>query len=515
MSVGKHHVLAVIELGTTSIRMVVGEASANKQIRKLDELAQAVALGSETLATGRIGRDATERCVQAIRSFREVLTEYGVETRHVRVVATSAVREASNSDRFCDRILVATGFEVEMLDQAEVSRLTYRAIQPQLRKQPFFRGSDVMVVEVGGGSTETLMFRKGKVSTSHLYRLGALRLRAQVEDQEVPSERRLGVMRAEMTQLVAQVHFNLKPLTSPQMVWLGSEARFALTVLEGAPDDSGLHELRLPALKRFMRKVVAQSVDELVKAYRLTYTEAETLGPALLIAVTLAEVLKLDRLHVGKVSLRTGILIEMATGEGWTAEYRQQVINSALAIARKYGVDLRHARHVDAYGSQIIKVLREQYAITPRDEVIFHVAALLHEVGQTINTASHHKHSQYMINNIDIFGLGRHDITLAALVARYHRRAMPKPSHIDYMALNHGDRITVSKLAAILRVANALDRLRSARPLKLAMGLSEKGFLIELVGDLDLNLLKQRVADQSQLFMDIFGKEIALQAKEK
>ncbi len=510
-----HPPMAVIELGTTSIRMVVGEVSAAGSVHRLDELEHSVSLGSDTLATGSIRQETTERCVVAMRRFREVLAEYGVEERHVRVVATSAVREADNSERFRDRLLVASGFEIEILDEAEVSRLTYRAVQPQLQKQPFFRKSDVLVVEVGGGSTETLLFRKGRVLTSHLYRLGALRLRALVQAEDTPADQHMALMRAEMGEILAQMSGNLGTPNSLQMVLLGSDARFARKAIEGSSDRLALCEVRMSALSKLTRKIVDQTVDDLVREYRLTYTDAETLGPSLLIATTLAESLKLKHVHVADVSLRTGILIEMATGEQWTAGYRRQVINSAKTLARKHGVDMRHANHVASVGLQILECLRSRFTITAREEVIFHVAALLHEVGNAINTASHHKHSRYIILNSDIFGLGRRDIAVAALIARYHRSAQPKPSHSDYMAMDHVSRIAVTKLAAVLRLANSLDRLHTKRPLKFDMRLQEKRFIIEFSESLDLTLLWRRVRDRSGLFEDIFGKTVVLQRREK
>jgi len=515
MTARKPRLLAVIELGTTSIRMVVGQASGTRRVETIDALEQAVSLGRDTLTRGVIGRETTERCVNALCGFRRVFEEYGVGERDVRVVATSAVREAANRDSFLDRVLVATGLNVEVIDQAEVNRLTYRAVQPQLRAQPFFRKSDVLVVEVGGGSTETLLFRKGKVSAAHLYRLGALRLRTLFEDENAPRQRLESLMRAEITQTLAQMHHNLGPLFSPQMVLLGSEARFACSALSPGGRPGSPCELTVPAFRKFVRRIIGKTVDQVAREYSLSYTEAETLGPSLFICTALAEELKLKRVLVGEATLRTGILAEMTTGERWTAEFRRQVINSAMAIARRYDVDLRHARHVAAYGRQIIDALRDRYDLSERDEVIFHVAALLHEVGQAINASGHHKHSRYLILNSDIFGLGRRDITLAALVARYHRRAAPRPSHADYMELGRADRITVSKLSAIMRVANALDRLHSPRPLKLKMRLEGKRFVMEALTDSDLSLLQRRVQERSQLFTSIFGKEVLLRSKGK
>ncbi len=514
MTTRRPKLLAVIELGTTSIRMVVGQASRGG-IQILDELDHAVSLGRDTQDSRAIGPATTERCVSALRSFRHVLGEYGIEDNNVRAVATSAVREAVNRDTFLDRILVATGFQVNVLDQAEVSRLTYRAVRPQLKAESFFRKSDVLVVEVGGGSTETLLFKKGKVSAAHLYRLGALRLRALLDDQETLRERSSALLRAEMLQTLSRIRQSLMPAAALRLVLLGSDARLACARLCPKREPHSLCNLSVSSLAKFAKATIGKSVDEVAKEYGLTYTEAETLGPSLAIFVELAKALKLKNVLVGEATLRSGILSEMSTGERWTAEFRRQVISSARAIARKYDVDPRHARHVAAYGQQIIDALRQRYAIRERDEVIFQVAALLHEVGQAINSASHHKHSQYLILNSDIFGLGRRDIALAAMVARYHRRAAPKPSHMDYMALDRGDRITVSKLAAVLRVANALDRLRSPRALTLNMQLDEKRLVIEVAGELDLSLLQARVKGRAKLFSDIFGKEILLRAKRK
>lgn len=505
--------LAVIELGTTSMRMVVGQTARAGHVHILDELEHSVSLGRETLTKGSIGPEVTERCVEALRSFRQIIEEYQVRERDIRVVATSAVREARNRNTFTDRILVATGLEVEVIDQAEVSRLTYRAVQPKLRNEPYFKKSDVMVVEVGGGSTETIVFRKGKVSGAHLYRLGSLRLRTIQEDQDVPLSRIEQMMKSEVVQTLTQVRQTVMPMAAPQMVFLGSEARFACTILCKKNPPGTLCVIGRKKLKKFMRTVISKTVDEVAKEYNLTYTEAETLGPALFICVNMAETMKLKNVLVGEATLRTGILSEIATGEKWTREFRKQVISSALTIRRKYGVDLRHAQNVANYGLQMLSVLRERYEFSERDEMIFHVAALLHDIGQYINAASHHKHSRYLILNSDVFGLGQRDITIAALVARYHRRAAPRPSHSDYMSLDRVGRITVSKLAAILRVANALDLLRSRRSLHLEMSMERNRFIIGTPPDQDVSPVQQRVRDRSYLFSSVFGKEIQLRSK--
>jgi len=183
--------VAVVELGTTSIRMVVAQLHRNTKFKVLDSLQQSVSLGRDTFTRGRIEIATMEDCVKALRRFKRTMAEYGVTApEQVRAIATSAVREAENRDVFLDRILIATGIAVQVIDQAEVSRITYHAVRPILTREPRLRNADLLVVEVGGGSTEALAFRGGRVESSHVYRMGSLRLASAMADYAETRPRR-------------------------------------------------------------------------------------------------------------------------------------------------------------------------------------------------------------------------------------------------------------------------------------------------------------------------------------
>src|SRR5262245_54734880 len=163
---------AVIDIGTTSIRMAIAEIDNMGGVRKLESLSQAVSLGKDTFTQGSIAKSTIEECVRVLKSYRRILEEYQVNTPdQIRVVATSAVREARNRLAFLDRVFIATGLDVQPLDEAEVSRITYLGIQPFLQSEPTLTSSRAMVVEVGGGSTELLLVRNATVVFAHTYRL--------------------------------------------------------------------------------------------------------------------------------------------------------------------------------------------------------------------------------------------------------------------------------------------------------------------------------------------------------
>ncbi|MCA9111904.1 MAG: exopolyphosphatase, partial [Planctomycetaceae bacterium] len=170
--------VAVIDVGTSSIRMAVAEIDGQGGVRILETLSQGVSLGKDTFTKGEIARKTIEDCVRVLRRYAQTLEEYRISSSDdVRVVATSAVREASNRLAFLDRIYVATGFTVDAIDTTEVHRITYRSIQPQLREHEELLKSRVIISEVGGGSTELLLVESGEVAYAHSYRLGSLRLR--------------------------------------------------------------------------------------------------------------------------------------------------------------------------------------------------------------------------------------------------------------------------------------------------------------------------------------------------
>ena len=506
--------VAVVELGTTSIRMVVAEIGAHQPLRVLDSLQQPVALGKDTFTRGFIERPTIETCVNALRSFRRVLEEYGLhDEADIRAIATSAVREATNREAFVDRVYIGTGLAVRVIDQAEINRYTYLAVRPVLESERLLKTSDTLVIEVGGGSTEALMFRRGRVATAHMYRLGSLRLRRLLADSRVSSDRQQTVMHGHVNQTVDQILASIAPVRKPALLALGGDARFACGWINPGWDRKSLAQLSVAPLVRLTHDVLARSTDELVRQYEMTYPDAETAGPALLVYARLARALSLRHIHVCDASLRYGVLSEMASGGAWTEEFEQQIINSALTLGRRYEVEPDHARCVAGLCARIFAELQPEHRLDPRYGVLLHVAALLHESGQFISRSSHHKHSMYVILNSDLFGLGSEDILLTALVARYHRRAHPNPMHEYYADLDREDRIRVSKLAAILRVADALDTGHRQRMRDAAIRVVDGRLVIRARHPEDFTLERLQLREKGQLFEQVYGMQLVLESE--
>jgi exopolyphosphatase / guanosine-5'-triphosphate,3'-diphosphate pyrophosphatase len=504
--------VAVIDIGATSIRMAIAEIQ-NGNVRTLDTLVQSVDLGREAFQSRRLSRASIERSASIFKGYREVLQQYGITSpQDIRVVATTAVREAINRLAFADRIFVATGLNVNPLDEAEVNRITYMGVTPHLMAHPELADGKSIVVEVGGGNTEVLVVRSGNVLKSHSYRLGSLRMLLPLDALRTSVQRRRSILESQIRRTLEQISETVEADPAINLVALGGDVRFAAKKLVDW-DGESLVQVPTKKLVKFTEKILMLDQDAIVKQYGASFIEAETLGPALLVYTSLVQRFSLPHLYVCDTNLRDGLLHDIAAGgAGWTAEFRNQILRSAMALGRKFAFDETHARNVAEIARMLFLQLQTEHKLDSRHEVILFAAALLHEVGTIVNVRSNHKHALYIIRNSDLFGLSRGELLQVGLVARYHRRATPQPAHEGYRTLSQEDRVVVAKLASLLRLAIALDDTRTGRIREVACKFEGKQLIIHVPGVDDVSLEQIAMRENSGLFADVFGMPVMLRA---
>jgi exopolyphosphatase/guanosine-5'-triphosphate,3'-diphosphate pyrophosphatase len=451
-----------------------------------------------------------------LKSYRRLLLEYGISRPdQMRVIATSAVREAINRLAFLDRVYIATGMDIEPLDEAEVNRITYMGIQPQLQADPRLAGSKSVVVEVGGGSTEVLVVQSGNVLFSHTYRLGSLRLQEMLEKFDAPPVKQRAIMESQILRVVAQIREHVPNDGPLEMIAIGGDVRFAAANLIEDWDSTNLAYLSVDALNSFTRKILQMSDDETVQQYGISFQDAETIAPALLSYVLIARGFEQRDIAISDTNLRDGLLKDLAIRDVWTANFRSQIIRSAIGLGRRFDFDEKHARHVATLCRKLFAELQAEHQLEPRMELLLYLAALLHEIGMYINARSNHKHALYLIRNSELFGLSRKDVLLVALVTRYHRRSSPQPQHEGYSGLDRADRVAVSKLAAILRLAIALDDSRSQRISDIQCRVDNKRLIITVKGVEDVSVEQLALRQSGSLFEETYGYPVQIRAQRR
>jgi exopolyphosphatase / guanosine-5'-triphosphate,3'-diphosphate pyrophosphatase len=504
--------MAVIELGTSAIRMAIGETDGVSGVRLLEELVRGVSLGKDTFTGREIKRDTLLQCVAVLKSYRRKLEEYQCnDPKHIRVVATSAVREAANRIAFLDRMYTSTGFIVEPIDDAEIARLTYLGIRPLLEREPELRDALTLLMEVGGGNTEVLLLRGRNIIHSQSYRLGSLRLQQLLKQYQATREQAIHIMNGQIDRAFENLSDVVPQHGQIELLALGGDVRFAAKVLQLDLADAAVVRVSLPKLQKLTRELSELTVEQIMRKHHLELSQAETLVPALLANVRMARILNTDHLLVTGYNLRDALLQGMLQPSDWSEDFLDQIIRSAEELARKFQLDLDHAQHVAELSRQIFRALRPEHQMDIRCETILYVGALLHEAGLFVNTPGYHKHSFYLIANSEIFGLNSLDHKLVALVARYHRRGNPKPTHEGFSQLDRDSRVILSRLASILRIAIALSHSRSQRIRQMDCVLEKNKLIIKAKGRTgDLSMEQLELRQNAGMFQDVFGLGVLL-----
>src|SRR5688572_21124404 len=324
--------IAVVDMGASAIRLVVAEAPAGQSPRILEEVSRGVLLGKDTFTHGRLGAATIEATLKAVEGFRRIMDTYGV--LRYRAVATSAVREAQNSDSFLDRVRLRTGLDVEVIDGSEENRLTYVAVREQLRDHPALDRDDALLVEVGGGSADISFLRKGQPVHSGTYPLGSIRMRQSLGSWQGSHEQGTRLLVRHIHNVVDDIRREMPLREARHVIALGGDVRFAAGEIVGDVPADGLPVFDRDAFIRFVDSLVGYDIEQLVEKYRLPQSEAETLVPALLAYRELLVETSADRVTVPEASLRDGLLLDLVRSDQpqGIEDLRKQVLSSAAAV---------------------------------------------------------------------------------------------------------------------------------------------------------------------------------------
>ena len=504
--------MSVIDVGASGIRMLLAELRADSEVRTLEQLERPLALGRETFRTGTLSASSIQKAVNILRQYRALMDTYHVT--HTRAVATSAVRAALNRDTFVDRIFLATGIELEVIEGAQETLLTFAAVQRTLGGHPELATGDALLFELGGGATEWALMRRGEVIASVTHDFGTVRMRELLRSGESDRRARTRLIQHNVRDMMNAIRRALPFQKISHLIAVGSEARFAARAL-AKPGAAGLAgaapeavtAVAVKDLRKLADQILTMTPDETAAAYAMPANEAESLAPALLAYAELIRLSQVEALLVARVSMRDGLILQMAQSiqGGSSVFFPEQTIAAALNLARKYQADEQHGLHTAAFARQIFEATRSQHRMGDREKLLLEVASIVHDIGGFVAARAHHRHAYYLLTHSEIFGLSGMDMEIVANVARYHRRGGPQSDHPAYAALPRSARVTVNRLSGILRVADALDKGHNQRIRNAKVSVAGEELRIEAEGAEELALERMALDQKAGLFEEVFG----------
>lgn len=503
-------IMAAIDVGATSIRMAVEQTRTDGSVERLDELIHPVSLGSDTFRLGHITPRTMRAVSQVLKNFSALLAQYDVGS-NLRAVATSAIREATNQDVVIDRIRHESGITLEVLDAVEESRLTYQTLQPFLRKHIRSKKKHSLLLDLGGGSTEIMILRGHNLVFAGSRRLGMSRIFHTRGCDDCGDTQAL--LESVVHNAVASTNELYRHYPIAECVVINPLLSEVFSREKGVKPYE--HGLAMPAER--LRAIIAEaeglSLEGRAERFGIGPTESELLLPALIILGGFLESISVKRVYSVEIDTLSGILGDIRMrlrGEDPLESFQEQILGSAAGVAEKYRWDKLHSQQVAKLADTIFLGVQDFFDLGPRDRLYLQTAAILHDIGMFISEYAHHKHSAYLTRWSEIVGLNDDDRELIALIVRYHRKAPPMPHHTDFMALPTQERVRITKLASLLRVADALDRRHAQDINSLRVALNDSQMLLEADCMADLSVEQAALADKGRLFEQITGLKVRL-----
>jgi len=485
--------IAAIDIGTNSIHMIVVKVRPDLSFEVIDREKDMVRLGAGGLDGRNLTASAMAAALQTLAKFKRLADSHKVD--EIIASATSATREAENGGDFIAEVGRQTGIRIRVISGTEEARLIHLAAGYGVD----VGGTTAVAIDIGGGSVEVTLGTATHLTLGKSFKTGVIRLTERFVKTDPVSphdERRLvkhlnKEMGAYLEQ-IAQAGFDRVIGTSGTILSLGA---LAIAEEKGAPpQDIRNQRVSAKALHRLRKRLVDADIEERLQMPGLDPRRADLNVAGSVLLDTILRGLGAEHLTLCDLALREGLVLDYIHRNSARIRKVQRYPDvrrrSVVELGERCGYWSEHAQQVARLALSIFDQTRSVHGLGDREREWLEYAALLHDVGVHISYDKHHRHSYYLIKHGDLRGFEPEEIDVIALVARYHRRATPKPEHIGFEHVGRKERRAVEVLGAFLRIAETLDRSRHGviRGIEVRERLGVVNLKVQAVGDAELEV---------------------------
>src|ERR1700681_245787 len=505
--------LAAVDIGSNSVRLKISRLSGRRLV-EIHEDRQVTRLGDSVFRNGFLSPDAIDETVKALRRFHRAVQHEGADT--VRVVATSALRDARNSRAFLEWVRSATGWKVEIISGLEEARLIHLGLVSSLRVS----AATTLMVDLGGGSCELTISGKGHIRDTVSLPLGAVRLTNEFLTHDPPRKAELRRLRGFVEREIGRISDRITRSRPRIVIATSGTAASLAAVCHCLYQTKGA---RATAVSRTQMRPIAKMLARLPMAERKKLSgggprRAEIVVAGAVVYAELLERCQLPGFRYSPLGLRDGLLAQMAAEYDRSTRSGKHIESerwdSIRAAVAHYRVDMDHALQVRESAMQLFRTLKSLHRLPPEYAEWLSAAAMLYEVGDYVNRNGRHRHAHYIISNSEILGYTPQQRRIIGAIARYLGKSRPAMEDGPMKLLDPGDRADVQKAILLLRLARALNLGRSRAVEKVRVGLRSAEVKLTLVPRrrMGVDLELWAIEKERDYFREVFGRELSTAA---
>ncbi|MEI7856955.1 MAG: Ppx/GppA phosphatase family protein [Methanomicrobiales archaeon] len=505
-------VVAFIDIGTNSIRLLVVRLNPNHSYTILTRQKQQVRLGEGEFEEEEILPEAVERAVIVCKTFTDLARTF--KTEEFVAVATSAMREAGNQQEILHRLRQEAQLDIRVISGQEEARLIYLGVSSGMHLE----GKQAFFIDIGGGSTEIAVGDERDYRFLESFKLGSIRLSnlyiPRTETGPITPERYKKIQQhiknsiIQSIKKIRKLHLDCAVASSGTAMNLAEIAQKALH-----PNENSEHILTYRDLKKAIGIICSLPLEQRRKIPGINPERADIIVPGAAILDTFMQELSLDSITVTGRGLQDGLLVDYLSrmdefpllGE---LSPRQR---SVLQLGRSCGINEVHARTVTALVLAMFDSAKQQklHSFSDAERELLEFATFLHDIGSFISYNNHQAHSYYIIKNSELLGFDQREVNFMANLARFHRKKSPRKRDPDILELDPHEREALRMLATFIRLGESLDRSHAALIQHVRFTSSEEDEVrLEIVARGDCQLEIWGIESERKAFEKVFGKKI-------
>jgi exopolyphosphatase/guanosine-5'-triphosphate,3'-diphosphate pyrophosphatase len=512
--------LAAIDVGSNSIHMVVAQIDPDGGVTTLWRMKEHTGLGKLSFPKRRITNEAIDRGLAVLARFKHAAQTKSAEK--VVAVATSAIREASNGGEFIQRAWREHRIRIRVVDAREEARLIYLGAR---HGSCFGDKPDepAMLLDIGGGSAEIIVGTNERAMVLESRKLGASRMTARFIKSDPPDAKDVERLRKHyQKELKPIMTSGVLPLEPAKFVGTsGTLENIAAMCAANSKSTDDVTTIDVKPLDKLVAKLLKSTSDKRTEMPGLDAKRSDQIIAGVLLVQEVMrsiEPLGLKKIELCGSALREGILVDYVQRKLPKMQIRREVPDprrrSVLDLCRRCEWHKVHSTQVTRLALRLFDELQGLHQLGPLDRELLEYACLMHDIGWHIGGKGHHKHSAYLIRHGKLKGFTEEEVEIMALIARYHRKALPKEKHDDYQSLPKRARQMIDQASAILRVADGLDRSHAGVVRDLDCKVKGKTVTVSLSVETDAELEVWGATRKSEWFETVFNKTIEFRVRQ-
>lgn len=500
--------IAIIDLGSNSVRMIIMQIQPNGAYKMIEQVKSMVKLSEGMWRDQRLQEGPIQRTLYTLSLFNELMQVHHVE--EVYSLATAAVRNAENSDVFLERVHRDTQLDFRVITGEQEAYYDYLGVKGSLDYR------DYLLIDTGGGSTELVLVREGKVKQSVSIPQGAITLTEAYDLTGAVSKEKLHEAQKAFGKAIDEIKW-LKQAKNLPIIGIGGTLRSLAKIhmqAEKLPLKR-IHGLVIEShtLEGYIEKIQKMTLEERMEVEGIGKERAEVIIGGLIPIQHLLETLKPVSFIMSNKGLREGFFFEYYAKR---VPHLPAVLEYSVENTLKnYQCNMRHHQHVAQLTMDIFDSLKETMGFTSQHQKWLRTAALLHDIGMHIDYFDHQDHSFYLILNTGIDGLSHEDLVKCAFIAGMHR--IERKLSVDWKTYQHymdkEDYKIIKKLSLILMIAEKIERRESGVVKNISGQITDKEYIIELESHENLMLEIAALSNLEKAFRKNYKRQLRVKQK--